>query len=219
MGFSSSHSADAHSRSLEVGADADTLWSIVSDLEASAAAVAAVRDVAFLRRGDRPNNNHNQSNSSNSSNHNNHKFEVGTTVRETRVYKAKAYVCRRQIVAIDAVRSDCDGDDGDGEDSPAAAVVRSVSFSTWLDPETSSSVIRHRFSNTSTLTVVPLTDRTCELVGSMAATWSGMISNCWACCWKCVHGSTEDPFAAELEDLAAAAEKKFQEQQQSRLAS
>ena len=148
----------ASSASVEVAADAETMWSIVSDLESSAAAVTAVKHFSYLDR-------------AGSKGH----FEVGTTVQETRAYKRDEIVCRRQIVAIGQY---------------------SVSFSTSLDKNAK---MANEFSNTSTLTVVPLTDSTCELVGSMAVKSSGCMMSVWFCCWKLMNGSTRREFCQGTE--------------------
>lgn len=163
----------AYSASVEVKADADTMWSIVSDLKATADAVSSVQDFAYLDR-DRTS-----------------KFEVGTTVRETRVYKNGKTAIRRQIIALSA---------------ESHSNSRSVSFSTSLDnPKLT---VCFDFSNTSTLTVVPLTEESCELVGSMAVKANGIVFACGSCFWHCRNGSGNKYFDDELNDLAIAAEKK-----------
>jgi len=155
------------------------MWSIISDLEASANAISAVQNFAYLDRDSKS------------------RFEVGTRVRETRAYKNEGEMTViRQIIAI-----------SDDEETP-----RSVSFTTKLEK-----TLRFDFSNTSTLTVVPLTDTTCELVGSYAVKTSGHIFNldllamgcyfCWA--RKCDGDNKDKRFISELEDLAAAAQKKM----------
>ena len=166
----------AYSASVEVKADADTMWSIVSDLKATADAVSSVQDFAFLDRGRTS------------------KFEVGTTVRETRVHKSGKAVIRRQIIAL--------------SDNPAESHSdsRSVSFSTSLDNP--KSTFWGDFSNTSTLTVVPLNDETCELVGSMAVKANGIVFACGNYCWDCRNGSGDKYFYQELTDMATAAETK-----------
>jgi len=169
----------ATSASVEVSADHDTMWSIISDLEASANAISAVKNFAYLDRDSKS------------------RFEVGTRVRETRAYKNTGETTIiRQVISI-----------SDDEETP-----RSVSFTTKLEEP-----LRFDFSNTSTLTVVPLTDTTCELVGSYAVKTSGNIfnlnllaMNCYFC-WerKCDGDKKDKRFIAELEDLAAAAQKKM----------
>ena len=162
--------------SVEVKADAGTMWSILSDLTATSDAVSCVQDFAFLdvdRKSD---------------------FEVGTVVRETRVYGRYKAAVRRQIVAI-----------SDDTDDPNSTL--SVRFSTSFENRTSTPW--DDLSNTSTLTIVPLTDTTCELVGSMAVKGNGILFACRACCWHCCNGASKEHFAKELEDIATAAEKKM----------
>ena len=168
----------AYTASVEVKADADTMWSIVSDLQATADAVSSVQNFAYLDRGRKST------------------FEVGTTVRETRVvYKNCKTVIRRQIIAI-----------SDSNSAESHSNSRSVSFSTSLDNRNSS--VWADFSNTSTLTVVALNDKTCELVGSMAVKANGILFACGSCCWNFVNGSGNKHFEKELNDMAIAAEKK-----------
>ena len=168
----------AYTASVEVKADADTMWSIVSDLQATADAVSSVQDFAYLDRGRKST------------------FEVGTTVRETRVvYKNCKTVIRRQIIAI-----------SDSNSAESHSNSRSVSFSTSLDNRNSS--VWADFSNTSTLTVLALNDKTCELVGSMAVKANGILFVCGSCCWNFVNGSGNKHFEKELTDMAIAAEKK-----------
>ena len=177
----------ATSASVEVAADADTLWSLLSDLEESAAAISAVRDFAYLDRA-----------SSKS------RFQVGTVVRETRVYQGDACVCRRQIVAISDPPQERQADASPAEQQQQYT-PRSVSFSTSLDKAAHMS---NEFSNTSTLTVVPLTPDSCELVGTYAMKSSGVVVRVWFCWWRLKNMSTDDYFVQELEDLAAAAAEK-----------
>jgi len=175
----------ANSASVEVAADADTLWSVLSNLEESAAAISAVRDFCYLDRGAKG------------------RFQVGTVVRETRVYQGDEYVCRRQIVAISDPPPQAKN--GAAHAPPLEQQQqRSVSFSTSV-PQMS-----NNFSNTSTLTAVPLTPDSAMLVGTYAMTSSGLGMMVYSCWWElCRKVSSEDSFVKELEDLAAAAEKKM----------
>lgn len=177
----------ANSASVEVAADADTLWSVLSNLEESAAAVSAVQDFCYVdcAKGGR--------------------FQVGTAVRETRVYQGDEWVCRRQIVAISDPPQE-QAKDGASAPEQRQQQQRSVSFSTSLDK----AQISGDYVNTSTLTAVPLTPDSAMLVGTYAMRTSGLGMMVYFCCWKlCEKESSEDSFVKELEDLAAAAEKKM----------
>jgi hypothetical protein len=151
---------------VRVAADADTMWSIVSDLQASADAVQAVQSFRYGNDDDHVD-----------------KFAVGTVVEETRVYQGRAFACRRQIVDIVDENNDHRNKNNNTQQSSPRRVtaapqrstdvensnkeeqqtqtqqqqqqqrqhqIRSVSFST------ASTIDRGYFSNTSTLAVVPL---------------------------------------------------------------
>lgn len=126
------------------------------------------------------------------------KFEVGTRVREIRQCNGGDRITmQRQIVAI-----------SDRE------YPRSVSFSSNFDESIPAGMVG--IANTSTLTVVPLTDTTSELIGSYAVQSTG--GCCWRCifCWlttstRCSTGRSrphERHFQKEMAEIGAAAERK-----------
>jgi len=159
------------STSVEVNAEADILWAIISNLQETADILSAVKEFSYLDRSNKGT------------------FEVGTRVREGREFNGDRVFIQRQIVAI----SDHD-------------YPRSVSFSTSFDESTAGVV---EFANTSTLTVVPLTDTTSELIGTYAVESTG------ACCWRCVfcwltkcNNSHKCHFDKEIAEIGAAAEQR-----------
>jgi hypothetical protein len=230
---------EAYSASVRVAADADTMWSILSDLQASAHAVEAVQSFAYVVGVDENESSSpgKQQSYSSSYNSNDTKFAVGTIVKEIRVYNGKTYTCRRQIVDIvdssaAAAAAAAAAADDMNEQQQQQPQFRSVSFSTMTD---ASRISRH-VTNTSTLTVVavPLPDTnnnsittrtnntnenidtsggscSCELVGTMAFSSSGNVFfSILVSCYKLCRNFKPDPyFQKELEDLAAAAEARM----------
>jgi len=169
------------SASVEVAADSDTLWSIVSNMKKSCTACPDVKDFAYLERGDK--NNITESSGVD---------VVGTQARVVRVYNGREFVVRYQITKI----SD--------KESP-----RSISFHSIFDKAPPASM--DDFSITSTLSVVPLSDRTTELVGTCA-----FESPSSACCWRLVffwwknfYDPATKKFIVDLKSFGAAAEKKM----------
>jgi hypothetical protein len=71
-----------YSASVRVAADADTMWSIVSDLQASADAVQAVQSLAYGNNVDKQQQQQNSDNTTT-------KFSVETIVEKTRVYQGQ----------------------------------------------------------------------------------------------------------------------------------
>jgi len=117
-------------------------------------------------------------------------WQEGTTWRETRVVKNEgAVVLAKTITAMST-------DEKDGS--------RSVSIHVGFNHSKYSDA-----TNTSTLSVYPVSESQCRLVGALAV----VVPGCFApmkflLCGRCMRGYVSESFEVELQEIAAEAEKR-----------
>jgi hypothetical protein len=121
----------------------------------------------------------------------NDKFCVGTRWKETRVYHGMELIQQKTITAL----SECED-----PASPSYSVCIAVNYSMKQD-----------FTNTSTLTVAPLTETTSTLVGTFATRY-GICTRLFflATCGPCRFQDVKLMFQTEMDEYGAEAEKRYQ---------
>ena len=155
----------ATSVSVEINAPSETVWKVITDLQAAPSILSAVKDYEHISG---------------------EEFALGTKWRETRIYKGEELVLRKAITSI--------------TENPRSVGI-CVDFSdhggSFQD-----------FTNTSTLTVQPLGNSSCVLVGTFAVAPAGFCNGIWVCiCGAFMKRSARRSYVIELEEYAAAAMK------------
>lgn len=122
-------------------------------------------------------------------------FEVGTKILETRVYKSTEITLQKSVTGITK--------------NPL-----SVSFNSDFDDNKEHPGMQD-ICNTSSLTVLPVTDDSCELLGSFAVASPWLSTRLWFCLIAlCGITRPRQMFVMELEEYAAAATNRVSKQAQ-----
>jgi hypothetical protein len=126
-------------------------------------------------------------------------FEVGTTWHETRIHKGREFVLHKTITAI--VDPNNDNDENNKERSVSIAVNYTASNPLVQDA-----------ANTSTLTVIPISASSCQLMATIAFSTPGLLSKIeLTLCGCCVRRMIGKSILAELSDYEIEATKREQE--------
>jgi hypothetical protein len=123
-------------------------------------------------------------------------FEIGTKIRETRVCDGHEYTLRRSVTGI-------------------TKNPRSLSFNTDYGGNKDHPNIQD-ICNTSTLTVLPVNDVSCTLMGTFAVASPGLFCSRFFFCLMahCGEQQTRQMFSVDLEEYAAAAIARVSKQAQ-----
>jgi Polyketide cyclase / dehydrase and lipid transport len=168
----------AVSESILIEAPSETLWEVLSDLDALPSILSTVKAIQNIDKNDGgkiP-------------------FEVGQKVRETRFYKGKEYTLRRTVTSIQdneqhrSVSFHCDY----GETMELHHSIRDICNTITL-------TILPVANNTSALD-------NCQLLGSFAVESAGLCTRLQFCfCNPCIFAHSRSMFVVELQEYAAAA--------------